>query len=84
MPAGHVHLGQWVEFDQLFSAHRFRHITLVLDWSHARATIPEDVYTNIRNMAEGAMPLLKAQGRLVVTDTPRDWWSECTSYLQIF
>ncbi|KAI0702351.1 hypothetical protein C8T65DRAFT_655505, partial [Cerioporus squamosus] len=74
MPAGHVHLGQWVEFDQLFSAVRFRHLTLVLDWSHARATISEDVYTNIRSWADGMMPRLKAQGRLVVTDTPRDWW----------
>ncbi|RPD53067.1 hypothetical protein L226DRAFT_563987 [Lentinus tigrinus ALCF2SS1-7] len=71
-----VQLGDWREFDQLFSADRFRHLTLVLDWSHVRVKAPEEMYMALRNRMEGLMPRLEEQGRLVVTDTPRDWWKD--------
>ncbi|KAI0700829.1 hypothetical protein C8T65DRAFT_280323 [Cerioporus squamosus] len=78
MPTGHIHLGQWVEFDQLrFSAARFRHLTLGLNWSHARATISEDVHTHFLNLAEGLCRGSKRKGGWMSLTGPGGSTEDC-------
>ena len=50
---------------------------LVLDMSRVKETITKDLYHQLVDRALQGLPKIGGQGRLVINDAPRDWWSEC-------
>ncbi len=74
--------GLWAAFDAAFAAPRFADVTLVVDLSvcckspvASRLKMP----ARVKGQVEAALPLVRAQGRLVVDvvgETQRAWWGE--------
>ena len=66
----------WAQIDEAFCAGGCTRLTLVLDLSRARRTINPDRYQRFKGNVEQSLPRLMERGRLVITESPPEWWSE--------
>lgn len=67
---------QWADFDAAFSREEFQRLTLVIETSRIKPQMSEEKYAELVDRATKGLPKVSAQGRLVISDADRDWWSK--------